>query len=206
MPLGTVGLAIASGLGSAVVGAIGANKAAKAQEQAANNSLSLQREIYDKSQTDFAPWREAGGTALDAYNYELGLGERPASYGGMQASPAFDFLMNQGVDTIQSGAAARGGLYSGATGTALERYRMGLASQESNNFLNRLAGQSGAGQAAAGMQANSGQFFAQGAGQAYSDIGNARSAGAIGVGNAISGGFEQGLGTYGYLQNLRTGG
>ena len=203
MPIGTIGASILTGLGGALIKGVGASRAARSQADASRSQLELQERMYDETVQRFQPYAQSGQTALNAYNYEMGLGEQPEGYGGMQASPAYQFMLNQGVEDIQSSAAARGGLYSGATGTALERFRVGLASQESNNWLNRLASMGNAGQSAAGMQAAAGQNFAAGGGQAYANIGNANAAGAIGIGNAISGGINSGLGMYGYLNNLQ---
>ena len=66
------------------------------------------------------------------------------------------------------------------------KYGQGLASQDFGNFQNRLAALGQGGQAAAGMQANNNTNYAQMGTNALGSIGNARSAGAIGVGNAFS--------------------
>lgn len=62
-----------------VFGAIGANKQAKAVENAANEAAEVQRYMFDESVNLSAPWREGGQNALQALQYELGLGgtERP---------------------------------------------------------------------------------------------------------------------------------
>lgn len=190
------------GVGSALIGASSASKAAKSQERSAKDNLALQERIYEETTDRFSPYVQSGLTGQQAYAYELGLGEAPEGYQGYQQSPAYDFLLNRGVQDVESAAASRGSLYSGATATALEKFRMGLASQEQNTFLNRLGGLGSQGQAAAGQQAGAGQNFAMGAGQTYSDIGNAQASRAIGVGNAISGGINQGVGMYGYLRGL----
>ena len=69
------------GVGSALVGASSANKAAKSQERAAQQQMDVAREQYDTTRADLAPFRQAGGNALSAYQYELGLGARP-TFGG----------------------------------------------------------------------------------------------------------------------------
>jgi len=62
--------------GSAVVGAIASNKAAKTQAaaaataadaslQASRETNELQKQIYDQNRTDNEPWRQAGKTALE---------------------------------------------------------------------------------------------------------------------------------------------
>lgn len=194
-------IAAAAGLGSAAIGASSASKAAKAQTRAAQSDLALQEKIYGETTARFEPFLGAGQQGLQAYQYELGLGDAPEGYQGYQSTPAYDFMMSQGVENIESSAAARGKLYSGATGTALERFRTGLVSQEQNTFLNRLSGLSQQGQAAAGAQAGAGQAYGQSAGQAYGNIGAAQASGALGVGNAITGGVNTGLNLYGFLQN-----
>src|SRR5437773_1247018 len=64
--------------GAAVVGAgasiYSANKAAGAQESAANLASSTQLGMYNQSRADQAPWRQAGGRALDALSQWYGLG------------------------------------------------------------------------------------------------------------------------------------
>src|SRR5437660_1539723 len=64
--------------GAAVVGAgasiYSANKAAGAQESAANQASSTQLQMYNQSRADQAPWRQAGGQALNALSQWYGLG------------------------------------------------------------------------------------------------------------------------------------
>ena len=71
-----IGSAIA-GIGSALIGASSAKKAAKAQSKAADQQYQLQKDIYDDTKSRFQPYEQAGGTALDAYMYEMGLGAAP---------------------------------------------------------------------------------------------------------------------------------
>ena len=127
-------------------------------------------------------------------------------YQGMQETDAYRFRVNQAQDALEASAAARGGLYSGRTMEALQAQRMGLAGQFEDNYYNRIAGGAAAGQAAAGQQAQAGQNYATGASNALANIGNAQAAGAIGVGNALQGGINNGIGLYQYQQNMNTGG
>ena len=203
MAIGTTALAVLGGLGTAAVQAGSAKRAAQAQERVGGQQLELSERIYDETTGRFAPYAEAGRGALDAYRYEMGLGAAPEGYTGIEASPAHQFLMQQGVKDIQSSAAARGKLGSGATLTALERYRMGLATQDRDMQLGCLSGLAGMGQASAGMQAASGQAYGQMAGSALANIGESRAAGHIGVGQGIASGINTGMGLYGYLDNLQ---
>ena len=99
------------------------------------------------------PYYDTGANALDAYADSLGLNGtegNAAAVERFQTSPGYDFVLDQGVGAIDRSAAARGGLYSGATGKALSEFGAGLANQEWNNYLSRLGGLAGSGQQAAG--------------------------------------------------------
>ena len=204
MAIGTTALAVMGGLGAAAIQGGAAKSAARSQERGAEQQMALQREMYEGTTERFAPFLGAGQNALGAYQYEMGLGERPEGYAGIQESPAFQRQLEMGVRGIESGASARGKLFSGATGTALERYRTGLASQETGNYMNRLANLTTMGQSSAGMQAAAGQNFATGGAGAMANMANAQAAGAVGMGNALSSGINTGMGLYGYLNQPQT--
>jgi hypothetical protein len=188
--------AVLGGVASALIGARGASSAGKATERAANEQTEFQREMYDETVARMRPYSRAGRNALDAYMYELGLGEQPEGYEGMALSPAAKFQLHRGNQGIEASAAARGGLYSGATMGALEHLRSGIATQDRDNQLNRMAGVVSSGQNAAGNLAAAGQNYAATGSNAIADIGNARAAGAIGTSNALLGGLGQGFQIY----------
>lgn len=196
-----IGSAIA-GIGSSLIGASSAKKAARAQTNAANQQMQIAREQFDTTRADLAPFREAGGNALSAYNFELGLGDRPTfggqAYGGISMSPGTTFALEQGRDTIEAGAAARSGLNSGATLAGLERLRFGLSAQDRETQLNRLGGLAGMGQSAAAMNAANSANFTQNATGALGARGNAQAAGSIGFGNALQGGLQNLASSWGY--------
>lgn len=127
-----------------------------------------------------------------------------AAYGGFQKTPGYDFRLNEGLDAIQAGAAARGGLYSGAAMKALQQHGQDYATSEYTPYLNRLAGMTDMGSAAAGNMANAGANMGAGVGSALASKGNAQAAGSIGFGNAINGGIQNMLGYMNYQQNLNT--
>jgi len=126
-------------------------------------------------------------------------------YQGFQATPGYQWAVDQGVGAIDAGAAAKGGLYSGKTMQDLQTYGQGMANQEFNNYYNRIAGGANQGQAAAGQTALAGQNYATGTGNALANLGNAQAAGAIGVGNALQGGINNGIGLYQYQNQLNAG-
>src|SRR4029079_15430407 len=64
--------------GAAVVGGVAttmaSNKAASAQENAANTASNTQLQMYNTTRQDQAPWRTAGGQAVNALSQWYGLG------------------------------------------------------------------------------------------------------------------------------------
>lgn len=193
MPIGLIG-----SIGGALIQAGSANRAANAQERASEQQLALQREMWGTTRDDYSPFRDAGGNALAAYLSEFGFGAAPDDYQGISLSPAAQFAMTQGRDIVESGGAARGGLYSGATMQGVEEMRFGMAQQDRENQLNRLAGLVDMGMSAAGMNAANNNAMAQMGSNAYANAGNARAAGAIGVGNAFANMGNNLMGLYGY--------
>ena len=126
-----------------------------------------------------------------------------SEYRGFQATPGYQFQLDQGNASVNALAGAKGGLNSGATMQALSQFNQGLANQEYGNYLSRLMSMAGGGQAAAGGQAGAAQSAASGVSNAYSGIGNALSAGSIGVGNAISGGINNQIGMWNYQKAMQ---
>ena len=79
--------------------------------------------------------------------------------------PGYDWRMKEGQRGVDSSAAARGGLFSGAAGKEMNRYTQGFASNEFGlandryvagqaNDYNRLAGIAGTGQSAQNMNSS----------------------------------------------------
>lgn len=198
-------MAIGAAIGSVVGGlasASAAKKASRAQQDSAAAQLALQERMYDETTERFAPYLGAGGNALNAYQFELGLGSRPKGYEGFSATPGYEFQLEQGLGAVNALAGARGGLQSGRTMQDLQRTGQGLANQEYGNHLNRLAGMTDMGMGAAGNQAAAGNAFAAQASNSIGAAGNAQAAGAIGVGNAIGGAINNGIGAWQYQQML----
>lgn len=209
--------AAAMGIGSAISGAVSSENARAAQVDSANKAMDLQREVagqqqknYEQSRADMAPWLKSGTASLAELMRRQQAGEFNTTLDPSQLAndPGYQFRMAEGQKALERSAAARGGLNSGGTMKALGRYSQGLASDEfqnawnrnemgNTNRFNRLASLAGVGQAAAqnlgamGSQYNS--QLGQGAnsmGNIYGAIGNANAAGAMGMGNAISGGMN----------------
>ncbi len=128
----------------------------------------------------------------------LSAEEMQAARDRFKETPGYTFRFDEGLRAIDRSASARGRLGSGGLTRELTRYGQGIASEEFNNYANRLAGLAAGGQGAAvtsGNQAiqtggNIANTINAGSAQ-QSDLllaaGTARASGFAGVGNAASG-------------------
>lgn len=183
-------MGVLSAIGAIVGGITGKNAAddaARAQAKMARQQIKFARETRNLNRADAAPYVGAGNNALAAYSSELGIGPTPSGYGGFQKTQDYTFGLNEGMDAMQAGLAARGGLLSGAALQAANEFGQNYASTRRDGYLNKLAGMAGMGQAAvAGQAANNWQANAS-IGNSLGAIGDARAAGAIGGANALNG-------------------
>jgi hypothetical protein len=135
-----------------------------------------------------------------------------------KADPGYAFRMSEGMKALERSAASRGGLLSGATLKATQRYGQDLASQEFTNAFNRYqaerTGTLNPYQSLAGTAQSSSNMLGQQAGQYGANVsnilgsygsaaqanaigaGNAQASGYIGLGNVVSGGIGQGINFY----------
>lgn len=138
---------------------------------------------------------------------EFGSLMKKFSVEDFEADPGYAFRMQEGLNAVESSAAARGGLLSGAAQKALQKYGQGLASQEygnaynrftadQTNQYNRLAGLVNTGQGATNQTSNAAANFGQQAGANAIGAGNAIASGQIGQANALVGGINAGLNNY----------
>lgn len=151
---------------AAVVGAYSANQqskaakgAANAQTRAADAATEEQRRQFDLTRADQQPWMQAGQNALTQMQ-ALNSGD----FSSFKESPDYQFAFDQGLQGLDRSAAARGSLYSGGHSVDLMKFGQGLASQNYNQFYNRLAGLSGTGQTTASGLGTLGQQYANNVG------------------------------------------
>lgn len=200
-----VELAIASTIIGGMSQADSARSAAKAQERAAKDATGVQKYIFDQTRKDQEPWRQVGVRALGRMEDPNLM--RDFTSADFQADPGFDFRMNEGMKAINNAASARGLANSGSTVKAIGRYAQDFASNEYNNVynrfnanqdkrFNRLAAQAGIGQTATNMVGQAGQNYANSVNQNIMGAGNARSAGAVAQGNAVSNMIGTGVNMY----------
>lgn len=168
-------------IGSIAGGLLGSNaagNAADAQVAASGAATAEQRRQFDLIRSDLAPFREQGVNALLQFAQE--------NLGPLEATPQFNFLLNQGVNALDRSAAARGKLLSGQQVKAVQGFGNDLARQSSDARLNRLASLAGIGQSAT---TSGGQFGANAAaniGNSLISAGDARASGFVGQSNAIN--------------------
>ena len=195
-------------VGSSLIGASASRSAAGAQAAAADRAAEGQERMFERQVELSEPWRKAGETALNKL-VPLATEYTPFGMAQFQADPGYGFRMSEGMKALERGAAARGGLLSGATLKGIQRFGQDLASQEYTNAFNRYQAERQARlaplQALAGIGQTTAQQIGQAGAQAAQSIGDtqmssaaARASGYTGTANALTGSF----GTYlNYTQN-----
>jgi hypothetical protein len=187
-------------------------RAAQLERQTAQEQLALQTRMYEEDISRQKPFYDVGVNALP----ELVNASRYTNFGmdQFQADPGYAFRLGEGQKALERSAAARGGLLSGGTGKALQRFGQEFGSQEYTNAFNRyqaerdarlrpLQSLTGMGQTTSQQLGASGQNYAGSsaniAGNMASNVGNlmgsgaaARASGYVGTANALT----SGLGTY----------
>jgi hypothetical protein len=194
--------------GSALVGAYSANKASKTQAQSAQQGIDAQERMFNTQNELQAPFRKAGEEALNKL-IPLASNYTPFGMSQFQADPGYAFRLSEGMKALDRTAAQRGGLLSGSTLKAAQRYGQEMGSQEYMNAFNRyqternaqlnpLQSLAGVGQTATnaltGAAGQMGQNYAAG----YGNIGQARASGYLGGSNALTSALGTGLN---YMQN-----
>lgn len=193
-------------VGSAVIGGVAANKAAKTQAGSADRAADLQYEQFERQVELQEPWRKAGEQAL---NKLIPLASEYKQFGTQQfqADPGYAFRMSEGMKGLERSAAARGGLLSGSAMKGIQRFGQDLASQEYQNAFNRyqtertarlapLQSLAGVGQTSAQTLGQAGQTMASNVGEMMTSGAAARASGYVGQANALTGALNTGLNYY----------
>lgn len=186
---------------------MGSRSAARAQADAARQMADMQWRIYQQQRKDAEPWRQAGITGLNEITNNLGQYTRDFTMADFQADPGYAFRMDQGLQGVQSSAAAKGILGSGKTLKDLMKYGQDYAANEysnaydrynNNNTLrfNRLGSLANIGQTANGqLNQAAGDYMSAGT-DSIASLGNARAAGAVAGANAINNGLGLGMASW----------
>lgn len=168
-------------MGSAVVGAgssylsskeqsKAADKSATSSEAIADESIALQREMAEQQRSDFEPWRVAGEAALTQLQEGIASGAFTVGEVDVTQDPGYQFRMDQGVDALDSSAAARGRLLSGAQQQAVTDYAQNTASNEYANAYAREANEKATQYNMLSSLSQGGQSSAAGQAQASSNL------------------------------------
>lgn len=167
-----------------------AGDAADAAEGTGNAQIDESRRQFDKVADILNPYVTAGTGSLNAQQALLGLAgndAQRAAIAGIERSPGFTSLMEQGENAILQNASATGGLRGGNVQDALMKFRpQALASQIQQRFqnLNSLT-QTGAN--AAGALGSASQNSSQQILQALGEMGASRQGQALAGGEANAG-------------------
>lgn len=195
MPFGwaAAGAAVAGVAGSVIQGEAtkSAAKQASKTQQAAQDAAEAR---FQQTRSDLMPYMEAGTNALGPQQDLLGLNGQEAAdkaMGNFQASPGYQYQLEQGIRAIDNSASANGMLNSGSRMKALQDRGNSLAAIDFGTYYNRLAGLTGLGQNAAAGVGNTGTQVSQmgtqtAAGQAQTQTSAATAQNSI-YGNAIQG-------------------
>lgn len=113
--------------------------------------------------------------------------------------PGYQFGLDQGNKSVQTSAAARGGLYSGAAMKALQRYGNDYADQQGfTPYMNRIASAAGIGQTnPVGSLTSAAGQYGQNAGGLMQNAANARASGMQNAANAKQQGWNDAAGFLG---------
>jgi hypothetical protein len=221
-------------VGAAAVGAVGSTVAAGAsksaantQAQAAEDAAHLQNDQWNQTQANLQPYMDLGSSYINPLKAALSNPMLTQQFsapteGQAQATPGYQFTLNQGLKSVQNSAAARGLGVSGAALKGAASYTTGLADSTYNdvfnralqtfntnyssaaNNVNRLQSVVASGQNAAATNGSLGAAAVGNIGNTLTSGANAQAAGTVGSANALASGLN-GVGnsalTYGLMTN-----
>jgi hypothetical protein len=221
-------------VGAAAVGAVGSTVAAGAsksaantQAQAAEDAAHLQNDQWNQTQANLQSYMDLGSSYINPLKAALSNPMLTQQFsapteGQAQATPGYQFTLNQGLKSVQNSAAARGLGVSGAALKGAASYTTGLADSTYNdvfnralqtfntnyssaaNNVNRLQSVVASGQNAAATNGSLGAAAVGNIGNTLTSGANAQAAGTVGSANALASGLN-GVGnsalTYGLMTN-----
>jgi hypothetical protein len=193
MGMGAAGAAAIAGIagtvGSGLLKSNAASGAASQEQGALTNASNFEQSMYNQAQGNLQPYVTGGQNAFSALQTALGIGTgggagtiNPASF---QASPGYQFQLQQGLNGVQNATSNTGGVGGGNALKALQSYGSGLANQGWQSYLGNLGGVASSGQTAAN---NLGALGANLGGQVGQ---NTINSGLAGAGNSIAQGNIQ---------------
>lgn len=193
MPVGAaIGISGALGAGASLI-------AGNTEANAANNATKIQQQQYQQTRNDLLPYNQAGQSATNQLTAQLPSLTAPVTMdeATLRQTPGYQFNLDQGLKSVQNGAAARGLGSSGAALKGAATYATGLAdstyqNQFNNavtnklNAYNMLLGGANLGENAAAQTGTIGSQLAGNAGQTTIAAGNAAAGSYTGAANALT--------------------
>lgn len=177
---GAVGEAAATSGGMDTMGTLGNILSGYQQYTTAQDQEDELMNAQRQAQAAYAPYAASGYQANRQLSDALSAGFDP---GDLESDPGYQFRLQQGQKSLESGLAARGLGQSGAALKAAQEYGQGFANQEYTDAYNRwlannqqLAQQSGQGVGVAGSQAD-----------IYGNMGNIGATATAAKNNAVTG-------------------
>ena len=113
----------------------------QATKSAQSSANAAQAAAEDRARADLAPYNTQGQAGLTASSDLLGLNGPDAAKAArdrFQASPGYQWSLDQGLRATDAGAAAQGFARSGAVLKAEQTFGTGLADKEFGDYYNRL--------------------------------------------------------------------
>lgn len=172
----------------------GADKAAEAQVNAANQSAELSKEQFETIQQNLAPFLQFGTNQLQGLGGLMQLLDRQGELAQFYNSPEFALQSRQARGQQLAASEATGGLGSTSTGNALASIAptlgmnyLGQREAQQADLFNRLMAGAGMGLNAAAQQGQAGQNYASQASHAFNQAGAARAGGAMSGFNTLMG-------------------
>ncbi|GAA4502292.1 hypothetical protein [Gluconacetobacter tumulicola] len=211
------GLSALGSIAGGIAGSGAASKAAREQAQAYGQAQQFQQNVYDQTDQNLSPYVGAGTNALYSLATLLGLpggasgqgSGAEAAYQAFTDTPYYQFPLQQGEQSLDRSAAARGLALSGGQMNALQNYAQNYAGQQFGNYMNALSGLANMGSSAASALGSQGNASAGTLLSALSGQGNALARGTTGSNAALMSGVGNALallagssGTPGMLGNL----
>ena len=185
---------VGDAIGSVVGDITGANQAADAQTNAANQSAAISKEQFEAIQKNLAPFLQFGTNQLQGLQGVMQPLNRQEELATYYSSPEFALQSRQARGQQLAASEATGGLGSTSTGNALASIAptlgmsyLGQREAQQADLFNRLMAGAGMGLNAASMQGTAGQNYVSQASNAFNQAGAAQAGGSISGFNTLMG-------------------
>jgi len=169
-------------------------KAGRAIQQAGRESAASTRELFGETKEQLLPFIQGGTPAFEqqqALSGALGPEAQAEAFANFQEDPGTEFLREQGLRLIESGAGLSGNLGGGDRLREITKFSQGLALQNLGSRFNQLGAVTGTGLTAAQALGGVSGGAASGISQALQAAGAGKAAGITGSAAGLRGGIQQ---------------